>query len=275
MRADRTILFSDLDGTLFNSRSEVSAENRAAIEAYEAAGGLFAISSGRAPYNARHFLGGLPVNAPSIVFNGAAAYDCGTEEYIFCRALDRAVIDPLLRRAMAEIPGLDLQVYTKSEILYCTPEETAQPELLRLHRPCRFVEFDSLSGQEIVKCLAYAPPEHDAALGALLRAAAIGSFVCIEGSVGKGSPLHYYELMPHGTSKGAALRALRALPRLAGRTVLAVGDYWNDYELLREADVPVAPDNAIDEIKALARFVTVSNNDHAVAHVIRDVIPLL
>ena len=52
MRYDQTVLFSDLDGTLFNSRGEISAENRAAIEEYKAAGGRLAITTGRAPDNA-------------------------------------------------------------------------------------------------------------------------------------------------------------------------------------------------------------------------------
>lgn len=275
MRADQTILFSDLDGTLFTSRSEVAPEDRAAIERYVAAGGLFAISSGRAPYNARQFLPGVPVNAPSVVFNGAGAYDYGTGEYLFCELLDRAAFDAALARVRAEIPCFDLQVYTENEILYCTPEETAQPELLRLHRPCRFVGFDGIAGETIVKCLLYAPGAYDAALCAILHRAAEGRFVCLEASLSKGSPLHYYELMPLGTNKGAALHALRTHPRLAGRTVLAAGDYRNDLELLREADVPIAPDNALDEVKAIARYVTVSNDEHAVAHILSDILPAL
>ena len=90
-----------------------------------------------------------------------------------------------------------------------------------------------------------------------------------------GGRLTYFELTPPGTSKGSALEALRAHPALEGRTFLAVGDYWNDLELLRAADISLAPENAIPEIRAVCRYVTTSNNDHAVAHIIRELIPAL
>ncbi len=42
-------LFSDLDGTLLDSQRQVSRENRQALEHFIAGGGLFGISTGRAP----------------------------------------------------------------------------------------------------------------------------------------------------------------------------------------------------------------------------------
>ena len=56
----QTILFSDMDGTLLNSESRVSPADRAAIGDYTARGGLFAISTGRQPQNARLYLPDLP-----------------------------------------------------------------------------------------------------------------------------------------------------------------------------------------------------------------------
>ena len=61
----------------------------------------------------------------------------------------------------------------------------------------------------------------------------------------------------------------------AGRTLIAVGDYWNDMELLEAADVACCPENAIDEVKAVCAHVLPSHNDDALAALIRDVIPAL
>ena len=208
MNAKETILYSDLDGTLFDSRNRISPENLAAIEAYIDAGGRFAIATGRAPQNALGFLTGLCQNAPAIVMNGAGAYDFRQGRYLFCAHMDRQSLDPLLETLLADIPELELQVYTEEEILYCLPEERCQPTLLRLHRPCRFVDFRDTLGQPLVKCLLYAAPEYDAALGQALTAAAPGRFALAPALIRvAGETLHFYEIMPLGVSKAQAWRS--------------------------------------------------------------------
>ena len=67
--------------------------------------------------------------------------------------------------------------------------------------------------------------------------------------------------------------ALRRLPVYEGRTLIAVGDYWNDMELLAAADIPCCPDNAIDEVKAVCAHVLPSHNDDPMVALIGDVIP--
>ena len=278
MRADETILFSDLDGTLFDSRGRISRENRAAIERYMAAGGRFAFSTGRAPVNAKRFLGGLPTNAPSVVYNGAGVYDFSDGTYQFLLHLDKGEVFPILRWALENIPGLDLQIYTDDEILYCTPEAAAQKDFLEIHRPVRFVTLDELTAADapVVKSLLLSEESLLPRMGEYLEPRAAGRYDLTLGTVMLGGNyLRYYEAMPPGATKGSALHALRSHPSTAGRTILAAGDYWNDFDLLREADVPVCPANAIDEIKALCRFVTVSNDESAIAKIIDEVIPSL
>ena len=276
MRAGETVLFSDLDGTLFNSRTEVSPENRAAIERYTAAGGRFAMSTGRAPFNSLRFTGALPINAPSVVYNGAGVYDFAAGEYTFCDHLDRAVLDPLLAELTAEFPEIDIQLYTEREITSVTPEANSQPDLRRLHEPVRFTSLAALEGVGLVKTLTWVPPAEHAALEARLRALAPGRYLLVPGTVpGAGEQVRFFELLPPGATKGAALRRLREHPALAGRTLVAAGDYLNDLEMLREADVPVCPANAAGEVKAVCRFVTVCNDEHAIAHIIDEIIPAL
>ena len=60
-----------------------------------------------------------------------------------------------------------------------------------------------------------------------------------------------------------------------GRTFIAIGDYSNDLELLQEADVAVAVANALPEVKTIADFITRSNDEHALADLIENIIPKL
>ena len=74
MRYDKIALFTDLDGTLLNSRRQVSEENLQALARFTAEGGLFGISTGRAPSNALDVLPPLPINTWSVFLNGAESY---------------------------------------------------------------------------------------------------------------------------------------------------------------------------------------------------------
>ena len=276
MDAGKTILFSDMDGTLLNSESQVSPRDLAAIEDYVGRGGRFAISTGRQPQNALLYLPNIPLNAPSVVLNGAAVYDYGTGHYSHTRFLRRELSDPVLRRCLREIPGLDLQVYTRDGIFYVTPEATAEPRLLSLHHPCRFVRWEDVDGEPWIKCLIGAPPEHLDALKELLDAGAGEGYTNVPGAAWCGGELlHYFEMMPPGASKGAALRSLRADPALEDRMFFAAGDYWNDYELLSEAEYPLAPANAIPEIREKARRVGPSNDQGFIAWILNELIPSL
>ena len=85
----------------------------------------------------------------------------------------------------------------------------------------------------------------------------------------------YQELLPQDVNKGTGVDLLRKLPVYEGRTLIAVGDYWNDMELLAAADIPCCPENAIPEVKAVCAHILPSHNDDALAALIRDVIPKL
>ena len=276
MKPEQTILYSDLDGTLFSSNGGVSAENCRAVEAYIAAGGMFAIATGREPANALMFIGELKQNAPAIVVNGCGVYDFEKREYLYCRFLDREGLLPFLRKMLADFPDMELQAYTERGICYCTPEETAHPQLLAMHNPRTFTTLDALEDVSFFKCFLYAPMEREPALmEKIAQGEASGLFRHVPGTTDVGGPITYHEFLPPDASKGCCVRWLREHPPVRGRTILAVGDFWNDYELLEEADIAIAPSNAIDEIKAICQYETVSHNEHAIKHIIEDIIPKL
>jgi len=222
------------------------------------------------------FIGGLPQNAPAIVVNGCGVYDFAREEFLRCWYMDRDRLIPFLQKMLSDFPDMELQAYTERGIRYCTPEETAHPQLLAMHRPCEFSSLDRLTGASFLKCFMYAPEEREPRLMERLRAGeAAGLFRHVPGTTDVGGPITYHEILPLDVSKGSAIRWLRSYPGIAGRRILAAGDFWNDYELLQEADEAVAPANAVEGIKAICRHITVSNNEHVIKHVIEDIIPAL
>lgn len=78
---------------------------------------------------------------------------------------------------------------------------------------------------------------------------------------------HFLEFIhPEGT-KGHALRFLAEQFNVPLKSVIAIGDSWNDLEMLETAGLGVAMDNAVPALKEAADYVTLSNNEEGVRHV--------
>jgi len=78
------------------------------------------------------------------------------------------------------------------------------------------------------------------------------------------------DVLAPGCTKGRALADWARLRRISPAEIMAVGDNWNDREMLATAGVPVWMGNAAPELKSLARRVTLSNDECGVAAAIRE-----
>ena len=277
MRYDQAAILTDLDGTLFDSRGEVTPASRAAIRAFIAGGGLFAVATGREPRNARRHLPDVPLNGPSVCLNGAAVYDFVHRRYISAIPMDMDAAKDVLLHCLEMDWPLDLQVYTTDGIYYASPLEKADPEFLRIHQPTTRLPMDQLLTKTWIKTVLL---EREVDALSLMRAYLKEKgydrrLSLVEGTTDVVKIGKYQELLPQDMNKGAGVRALRTLPVYRGRTLIAVGDYWNDVELLEAADVACCPANAIDEIKAVCTHVLPSHNEDALAALVGDVLPRL
>ncbi|MDO5125775.1 MAG: HAD hydrolase family protein, partial [Ruminococcus sp.] len=79
----------------------------------------------------------------------------------------------------------------------------------------------------------------------------------------------YFEMLPLNISKGTALQKMRESCGFDDYTFVAVGDYNNDIEMIKYADVGICPSNATDDVKNTADIVLdISCEDDVIAHVI-------
>ena len=75
---------------------------------------------------------------------------------------------------------------------------------------------------------------------------------------------NYYELMPMGLSKGNSLLEISKLYDIDQADIIAFGDEMNDFTMIEVAGVGVAMANAVDEIKEIADYVTLSNDEDGI-----------
>lgn len=263
-------LFTDLDGTLFNSQRQISPENRLAIEAFIAGGGSFGISTGRAASNALDLVPDIPINAWSVVLNGAAAYHHGSGRSVPVSSLPMDAIEPLIRWVLAELPQIQIMLCTDGPLLFLSDLKLADPEFWITHQPMRYATVEDALQYTWLKVLFCAPRSILTELRAHAEATGAAEIMyCVYTNE------VYLEFLPKNVNKGICLSSLRRLPELQGKTFIAIGDYTNDIELLQHADVAVAVGNALPAVKAVADHVVCTNDEHAIAQLIRELIPKL
>ena len=272
----KTAIFSDLDGTLFNSDSRISERNLSAIRAYTEAGGLFAIATGRCFSNSVYYMRTYVPEAPSIVFNGSAVFDPVSRTYPYRITADLKALTEVLVWCREQFPGMDIQAYGEQDTYYLTPPELATKELVEQLQPCTFTSLEQIAGKPLFKTLHYGQPEETKALYRYLVESGLEKRLAIVRAITGIPPYHeHIELLPMNVNKGTALDACRSLECYRNRTLFGVGDYRNDLELLEHADIAVCPSNASEEIRSASDHVLASNDEDAIADLIERLIPSL
>ena len=274
------VIAFDLDGTVLADDKHLPEENRLALEAAAARGVLVVPATGRIVRAVPDCLRQLPFIRYYIVSNGATVYDA-EEDRILYRGEIPAELSVRVCEYMDTLPVIydcyqnDMGWMSRSHYERAAPYFVNEPHMMDLVTRLR-VRVDDLKetlrqrGEPVQKLQMYFRPED------LPRRRGIMEELPrrFPGLVPTTSVSNNIEINSDRAGKGKALRALCAALGLDPAATLAFGDGSNDTELLRMAGCGVAMGNALEEVKAAADRVTVSNEACGVAREIRALLDL-
>ncbi len=253
---DGYYLYCDLDGTLYDDKKRISAQDRAAIRSFVRQGGRFGVATGRVPSILLSIDGDIPVSAPCILFNGAGLYDLIEQRFLAMHPVDPVLSARLIERAVALSGRACPQIFTIEGIYELNPDQRDDPQTVREHIPTVHTSIDRVPQPFLKFLIAHTPEELDALQRSLEREGMFEGFTVFR-SAGT-----YLEFVSKGVSKGAAFADVRE--RCGDvKKILAIGDYNNDIEMVALADIGGAPANAISEVKAVADVVLTEDNNHS------------
>ena len=78
----------------------------------------------------------------------------------------------------------------------------------------------------------------------------------------------FFEILPKGVSKGNVLTKMAEFLGVNKQKTIAVGDYYNDVSMIKAAGLGFAVGNALEDVKKIADYVTVGNDEDAIAAII-------
>ncbi len=261
---DGMLICTDLDGTLLCSDFTISQENIDAIEYFKSEGGYFTFITGRMPSYVKYICDAINPNCPFGCINGGGLYDHTSQKYIWTHGLPNSVIE-LVKYAEENLPEIGIQINTFDTVYFCKEskamarfrEITGVPNTVcnynDIKEPIAKVLFGDIESENILKLqrlLMTHPMSKDF------------TFYHSEKTL--------YEIVPKEIHKGFSIQKLCEILNLDINKTIAIGDYHNDIDMLRTAKIGVAVSNAAPEIKAIADYITVSNDEHAIAAIISD-----
>ena len=246
---DGVLLVTDLDGTLFY-KGDVSRENCEAIRYFQSEGGLFAVASGRAPSWLPKWRERFVPNTWSATFNGAILCDAEGKELVFEHASDPEIVQKGLEAMRACPKSEQLFVWgDRAEAYIIKQGEEIDPERIP---------------QKIYKCLLRVPTEQSDEYVETVRRMLKPEYLVMR------SWINGIEFQERGAGKGDALVRLKKLLGNRARLAVGVGNYENDIDLIRAADIGYAVGDATPAVKAVADRITVDCADHAIAQIVAD-----
>ena len=262
----KVILLSDMDGTLLNSKKEVSDIDRRAIERFSAMGGRFTVATGRTVQSFGQFTSILGLKYPIIMYNGAAIHDYVSGKTLYTHPL------PLKAKAYtAEL--LELMPEAGGEVLKTDGTYVfSNTDYQQLHtRLCgispEYRDLKDIEDGGWLKVLFSMSPEDVEHMELLTRKLDYGDVDFVK------SAEIFLEMLPKGVSKGSALAEYRKLDGMEDCTFVSIGDFDNDIEMIVEADVGACPANAEDSVKKKADLILTRTNDEgAVSELIDNII---
>lgn len=262
---DGILICTDLDGTLLRKDKSISVENKEAIEYFKSEGGLFTIVTGRMPYYAGKIAEEVKPNVPFGCVNGGGLYDWEKREYIWSEPIQESVME-LVRCIDEKFPDMGIQTCT-FERTYFYKENSAMEHFRKVtglpNLTCHYNDVK----ETVAKILFCSDNEKDilGVIETLDKHPLAEKFNFIR------SEKALYEILPKGMSKGTAIKKLCEYCGIDINKTIAIGDYNNDIPMFGVAKVGIAVSNACANALEAADFVTVSNEEHAIAKVIYEI----
>jgi hypothetical protein len=264
------LVATDLDGTLLNSQRRISAATRAALAAAAARGVQLVAVTGRRVHSARPLVEQIPCPLTLIASNGAVVIS-PSGDVIHQDFLPRHVALEVLQTARTHRPYAVLIFYSPDDG-QVVMQENAAPEgpsgwyLQHSPRAVKMVaDLELALVTDPVQVMFGGPPARIEPVEVILRNSPAGAKVHLTWTKYFTRNISLLDVMNHTCSKGRALQLWAARCGIAASEIMAVGDNYNDLEMLQFAGLAVLMANASPDLARDGWVITRSNDEDGVA----------
>ncbi len=248
------MIATDLDGTLLNNNREISRENMLVINKAINMGIIVVPCTGRAIQGIARFEELKGLRMPAVAYNGGMVINLENMEVIYHCPLSYPDAEFIINKGIELNTNICVWIDNK---LYCNKinRYTLDYSTISGVQPIKFKSFNDINNKTITKVLWYDTEERIALFLNIMAKTIYKNVCCCT------SKPWFLEFFNSATSKGLALEKLGKIYNIKQSEIIAIGDELNDISMVKYAGIGVAMANARKELKAIADYVTTSNNN--------------
>jgi len=253
------MLAIDIDGTMLRTNGTLSERVlRALHEAVR--GGIHVVpSTGRPEVVAKEVIEATGLNQYWVFGNGAVTRHLGRDELVRGFWIEREVVLDLMTELRSQLAGVRFAVEFGTALAYESGFEHVVPNMPTFPPTADLIAEVSAHEDVIQKVLVFDTSVDVPTLFDQVRQVSEGRILPTY------SGLNFIELAAGSVSKASALGLLADDLGIQSDDVWAIGDNYNDIEMLKWAGVGYAMGNADDHIKSVADAILPTNDDDGVA----------
>lgn len=268
------LLAIDIDGTLVNSRDELTPATRDALIRVGQAGIQVVLATGRRYSRTLHLIEPLGISVPLVTASGALVKDPRNHETLFRADFDPGILPTTLQtiESVGYEPVVCADTYHEGFDFYRGHEEVWGDEL------AEYVRLNPGCGRIWPGLVHNPPPGVFAAFAMGTRSQMMDLEKLLHRTVPGKLSTHVLrspkytgfmcEIAPQGVTKWSAIRRLAHEWGFSDDEICAVGDDVNDIPMIRAAGLGVAMGNAVPEVKAAADRVAPSHDEDGLVCVV-------
>lgn len=264
----RRLYISDLDGTLLNNSGYLSGNTIRTVNALIDKGMYFTFATARSVYSARPLTSALDINVPYILMNGVSIYNPENNTYIKNEYILPEVSSEIIRvfkennvRCFMYRTENDILTAYFTEITSQVMKSFAESRQKNYNKP--FVQCADLSDMADSKTVYFTTT------GDYEKILPVKNIISQIKGVNHAfykdtyTDKYFLEIFSENASKANGIKYLRN--EYGFDEVVCFGDNFNDMAMFEESDIKIAVGNAVPELKELADFVALPNENDGVA----------
>lgn len=257
------LVVSDIDGTLNNKLRRLPKRNYDAIKKFTDLGGNFTLASGRLQSSLERNYNRITPNQPAVVLNGAGLYDYNKREMLWRNTIGEKGQD-FVRRIAKEFndifKSVDIGVYFDDYVYVVKRGLFSQVTMYfdKANHEC-VKSIDDVPTQGWMKVIFWSNPVTINRLREVINRLPNPDANFMESS------LWSMEMLQKDTHKGVGIMKLANMLKIEKSHVAAIGDYYNDWDMLKTVGLPACAGQAPSAIHKICKFEACHCNKGCVA----------
>lgn len=257
----------DLDGTLTNRNKEITPKTKETLMKAQEQGKIVVLASGRPTYGVMPLAEELHLEDYGgyiLSFNGGIIMNCKTKEVVFSRQIPAESNGKIID--LAQEHNVSILTYENRTLLTNRPED----QYVQLESRINTLKIIPMTIEELKAHVTFSVPkflmtddgDYLAMVEPKVKAALGKNF-----SVYRSDPF-FLEILPKGIDKAQSLERLLAVIGVKREEMIACGDGYNDLTMVQYAGLGVAMGNGVLPVRKAADYITLTNEEDGVAHVV-------